>query len=490
MGAWAASAGELAAGEVAGLFRSLFTRLASGRLELEAEDGTRRFWLEAGQVRALETSVEEEKLGQWLVNRGLLQREQLALMLLRQSDGELFGDLLLQENVLSAEKLHEELVTRAAASLAKVLFAPVTYRFDGQDALDPRKCVLEVTTGDLLLAAARLAPVERLRAFLPPRRYVSLQGEALLREQRVHLTPAEGFLLSRVDGRSTWEQLKHLVPIPEEQYLRALAGLVMAGILELADEPAASPPRLLLRQEEPENAQLEEVVFAPHEAAEHERVLKMAREVEQKNYYQRLGLSPGASQDQIHERFRGLARQYHPDRASEPHLRTLRAELARIYTALQDAHDTLSHPERRQRYDAFLQQTGGSEGNFAEEERRRKAQLELARANRLQAELLIKVGDYGGALPLLEQAVRFDPQPETLLALARVELRNPMWGHRALSHLRLAVTMDPQLTPAWLELAHFWLRRRQLERARACVEKVLEHEPANAEALALRRQLK
>lgn len=489
MGAWAASAGELAAGEVAGLFRSLFTRLVSGRLELETEEGTRRFWLEAGQVRALETSVEEEKLGQWLVSRGLLQREQLALLLLRQSDGELFGDLLLQENLLSAEKLHEELVARAAASVAKVLFAPAAYRFDGQDRPDPRKCVMEVTTGDLLLAAARLVPVEQLRTLFPPRAYVAFQGEALLREQRVHLSPAEGFLLSRVDGCSTWEQLKHLVPFPEEQYLRALAGLVMAGILQLADEPAATPPRLLVPQQEPESLQPEDEIFAPHHAAEHERVLKLARDIEGKNYYQRLGLSPGASQDQIHERFRELARLYHPDRASEPHLRTLRAELARIYTALQDAHETLSHPERRARYDSFLQQAGGSEGDFAEEERRRKAQLEIARANRLQAELLIKAGDYGGALTLLEQAVRFDPQPETLLALARVELRNPMWGHRAISHLRLAVTMDPQLTPAWLEMARFWLRRRQLERARACVEKVLEYEPAHPEALALRRQL-
>ncbi len=489
MARWPCSEGELAAGEVAGLFRNLFTRLASGCLDLETEDGTRRFWLEAGQVQALETSVEEEKLGQWLVNRGLLQREQLALMLLRQSDGELFGDLLLQENVLSAEALHEELVARAAASLAKLLFVPVAYRFQAQESLDPRKCVMEVTTGDLLLAAARLVPVEQLRTYLPPRSFVSLQEEALLREQRVYLSPAEGFLLSRVDGRRTWEQLKHLVPLPEEQYLRALVGLVMAGILQLADEPAATPPRLLLSQQEPESPQPEGDVFTPHEAAEHERVLNMARDIERRNYYQRLGLSPGASQDQIHERFRELARLYHPDRASEPHLRTLRAELARIYTALQDAHETLSHPERRARYDSFLQQSGQA-GDFAEEERRRQAQLEIARANRLQAELLIKAGDYGGALPLLEQAVRYDPQPETLLALARVELRNPMWGHRALSHLRLAVTMDPQLTPAWLELAHFWLRRRHLERARACVDKVLEYEPASAEALALRRQLK
>jgi tetratricopeptide (TPR) repeat protein len=108
----------------------------------------------------------------------------------------------------------------------------------------------------------------------------------------------------------------------------------------------------------------------------------------------------------------------------------------------------------------------------------------------MQAELLIRAGDLGGALPLLEEAVRFDPQPETLLTLARLELKNPMWGQRALSHLRLAVTLDPQLTAAWLELARFWLHRRQIQKAKACVEKVLEYDPANSEALALSRQMR
>ena len=487
----AVSAGELAAGELVGLLRKLYSQLASGRLDVVAQDGARRYWIEAGQVRAMETSVEEEMLGQWLLSRGVLNREQLALLLLRQGDGQLFGDLLLAENLLSPEQLHDLLVERATAALGKLLFAPVAYEFHAGEKVDPRICILEVTTGDLVLAAVRrYAPLEALKSSVQLSQYLVVQGDTLLREQKVHLSPEEGFLLSRVDGRTTAAQLRHLVPLSEEAFFRALGGLVMAGILELVDQPPQRPARLVLCQEEPEELREEAMVFEPHQTAEHQQVLKLAQEIERQNYYRRLGLSPGASQDQIHTRFLELARMYHPDRASEPHLRTLRGELARIYNAIKEAHETLSHPERRARYDQFLKQAEPGEADFTQEERRRQAQRDIARANVAQAELMIKAGDFGAALPLLQQAVLFDPQPETLLTLARLELRNPMWGQRALSHLRMAVSLDPQLTPAWLELARFWLRRRQAQAALGCIEKVLEYDPTNEEALALRRQLR
>ncbi|MCX7894529.1 MAG: DnaJ domain-containing protein [Thermoanaerobaculum sp.] len=485
------SQGALAPGELAGLFRKLYAGLASGQLEVKNAEGLRWFWLDAGQVRAMETEVEEEKLGQWLVERGLLEREQLALTLLRQEQGELFGDLLIRQGVLEAEQLHEQLVQRTVLVLAKLLFCEVQYRFFPGKVGDPRTCVMDVSTGDLLLQAVRhLVDGEHLKSLVRPKAYVGIQQDPLLRDQKVHLATAEGFLLSRIDGKTTTEQLRRLVPLSEEEFNRALAGLLTAGIVEYSDLPPKRPAPQVTRQQEPEVLNENEVVFAPHEAAEHQRVLKLAAEIDRQHYYRRLGLAPGATQDQIHERFRELARMYHPDRALEPHLRTLRAELARIFHALQDAYETLGDPERRARYDQFLKQAESRGEDFQEEERRRAAQLELARAARREAELLLKAGDYGGALPLLEQAVRFDPQAETLLTLARVELRNPMWGQRALSHLRMAVALDPGLTAAWLEMARIWLRRRQTQNALACVERVLEYDPTNAEALALRRQLR
>jgi Tfp pilus assembly protein PilF len=83
---------------------------------------------------------------------------------------------------------------------------------------------------------------------------------------------------------------------------------------------------------------------------------------------------------------------------------------------------------------------------------------------------------------LLEATARLSPKPETLLALARLQLRNPMWSNRALDNLRRAVTLAPRLTEGWLDLASYWAARSELTKASRCYERVLTYDPTNEEA--------
>ncbi|MGA9520784.1 MAG: hypothetical protein WBV82_04925 [Myxococcaceae bacterium] len=58
--------------------------------------------------------------------------------------------------------------------------------------------------------------------------------------RQLSLTPVETFLLSRVDGRTSVDQLVHLVRLPEAIVHRMLARFVREGVLSVA--PAASAP--------------------------------------------------------------------------------------------------------------------------------------------------------------------------------------------------------------------------------------------------------
>ena len=87
--------------------------------------------------------------------------------------------------------------------------------------------------------------------------------------------------------------------------------------------------------------------------------------MEYKDYYQTLGVKRDASAKEIKSAFRKLARKHHPDvnpgdKAAEEQ-----------FKGLNEAHEVLSDPEKRKKYDAFgadweryQQKPGGQPGGF------------------------------------------------------------------------------------------------------------------------------
>ena len=67
------------------------------------------------------------------------------------------------------------------------------------------------------------------------------------------------------------------------------------------------------------------------------------------DYYHVLGLSRTASADDIKKAFRRLARQYHPDL----HSGAKKSEMEKKFKELNEAHEVLSDPEKRKKYDQY-----------------------------------------------------------------------------------------------------------------------------------------
>jgi hypothetical protein len=71
------------------------------------------------------------------------------------------------------------------------------------------------------------------------------------------------------------------------------------------------------------------------------------RNVRQPNYYRILGVSLSADEAEIKRAYRGLAKDYHPDRVPAERREWARAQMARINAA----YEVLGDPIRRSRYD-------------------------------------------------------------------------------------------------------------------------------------------
>lgn len=72
--------------------------------------------------------------------------------------------------------------------------------------------------------------------------------------------------------------------------------------------------------------------------------------MELKDYYSALGVDPGATDNQIKDAYRKLARQYHPD------VNPGDKQAEERFKAINEAYQALSDPDKRQQYDALRQQ--------------------------------------------------------------------------------------------------------------------------------------
>ncbi len=197
------------------------------------------------------------------------------------------------------------------------------------------------------------------------------------------------------------------------------------------------------------------------------------------NYYEVLGVERSASEQQIRDRFRKLAREQHPDRYKGND----KDEAERRFQLLTEAVNVLTNAEKRRAHDSDL--TSGLNRGAADF-------AQVAKAYMAKGVKAFKEGDMRGAYENFDMAVKHnaaDSKAFHYLALAAIRI--PAYARQAVQAIESAVQREP-VNATYLKDAGLICKRAGLNaKAERYLDEALKWDSGNVEiqsALAELRQ--
>jgi tetratricopeptide (TPR) repeat protein len=396
--------GELAEGAIPGLLQEIYVGRRSGTLKLVRGDERQSLRFRGGHIVNAHTNVVEERLGEVLVRRGLLSEQDLASATeIVVKEGRRLGEVLVELGLLTASGLEDAVALHVHEMLAGLFtWKEGSYTFEDEavEAGPAEELTLKLSTGDLILEAVQAVrdPDVVRYALGDLDRVLALSNDPLLRFQKLTLSPADGFVLSRVDGTASAREIMQMIPLPPEDTQRSLLGLLSTGVIEYvpgarrapdaaapvstesaprpvpaqekdaeplvvpADEPvvpaAPSAPAAEAGPGAPPPPPAAEAAPSPAEDDEAEarrrEIMEAWEGLKTRTHFEVLGLARSATESDVKEAYFRLARRFHPDVHHGASLGDMRDRLEAVFIRLGEAYDVLRDRDKRADYESRL----------------------------------------------------------------------------------------------------------------------------------------
>lgn len=225
--------------QVVATLRKLARENRSGVLTCQDEGASRFLVMSEGGVVGARSTTNSERLGEVLVRRGHLTKQQFDDVSIFVKKGRPMGQILIEFKIIKDEDLDHflrfqflEISSSAVLQTQKGMsFSPSN---KPQSDLSSPIHVL-----DVVMEAARREPKidAYINKLMDDQRLLSLTDKSTKLMETIALQPEEAFILSRVNGEEPPKSVFELSPLPEEQTARAILGHIFVGILELRENP-------------------------------------------------------------------------------------------------------------------------------------------------------------------------------------------------------------------------------------------------------------
>ena len=463
--------GDLASTPLPRILLGLYTARFDGELALEAPQRSKKLVFQTGAPIHAESNLASETLGLQLVEQGTLSsadHARVSAYVKSKSCKE--GVALLALELIAPKDLFGALKEQVRRRIRECFAWP-----DGRYSIAPG------TPGDADSQAFRGDPlaivqegleshwsVERLFADLAPRMSSYPSAGDQLRRQLARLgpDPALDAFAASLDGTQTFETLI----APAFASPRALAGvwvLASSGGIEWSEGPVdtsteanddfdleveieiagagASVAKAGGVRPSRSDAKARDSAADGRAAAVRAEIEKRRASLFELDYYALLGLERDAKSVAVKKAYFKAAKQYHPDTLAKLGLQALRDQAAEVFAHIAEAFEVLSDAGKRNDYDASLR------GELTKAQAARLAQAETSFR---KGEILVRMGDFRGALEYLKPAVEIWPEEcayQSALGWALYKM-SPPDPEAARAHLERAVALGPNDS-----VAHFRL---------------------------------
>jgi tetratricopeptide (TPR) repeat protein len=436
------------------LLLDLYRARFSGTLMLARDRVGKRFLLHEGVPVYAESNLASESLGVQLMDAGKLSRADYSRVVAyveRERCKE--GRALLELELIDARGLFVALKEQVRIRLLECFAWPRgEFHLDPSAQPSPEAQPLRADLAPLLQEGiAAHWSMDRILADLAPsmERYArpGRRFEDLVR--RLQRDDSVDALLAGLDGERTLWRAVQAARTPGA--LAACWVLHEAGGLALADHPAGvAGDRLDVEVVVTEAAAAPEAVAAPRETGASARrspdaqaLSGLRAEIEQRfeslgelDHYELLGVSKRADVAAIKVAYHRAAKTYHPDALARAGLDAeTRRRANRVFAEIGKAHAVLADPARRRDYDASL----GDDGEVLDADR-----LASAETNFRKGEILVRQGNFRGAIDYLRAAVELWPDEaayQSALGWALFK-KTPSEPQAAREHLERAIALD------------------------------------------------
>jgi DnaJ-domain-containing protein 1 len=342
--------GQLSEQPLAELIREISAKSLGGRLRLEHDRVHAVVYFDNGNIDYAASNLRTLRLREYLRKSELVSEDNLDE---RVPDLELLKQLCARKLVSAAAA--EQVQTKQVADVLRLalLWTDGAWEFESRSRLD-EQLNLKLDLSSLLLEAARRLPADFVASrFGDPAEVITPVTDPLANN---NLTPAEVFLLSRLDQSMSLRELIAISGIGEQETLQLLYSLALAGIVKrehwksvLSNQKPAPPPRPPV-----------EPIAAPPVEREQPRKIELAdvesflaRVKTAQTHYDVLGVNREVSTESLKTIYYQLARSYHPDRFRKSHA-SLVTRLEAAFARIKQAYDTLRDDNLRANYNTKL----------------------------------------------------------------------------------------------------------------------------------------